>query len=149
MTAYLLDTNVVSMLDPRRQRHAPALIDWLERNGDKLFLSVMTITEMESGALKLQRDGKGQRADEIAGLVREILTDFGDRVLPMDVEVARHVAWLGAQTYQQPVALPDLIIAATASRHGLVVLTRNMRDFARLSVEAMDPFADVPPDAVD
>ena len=45
MIVYLLDTNIVSMLDPRRHRHAPALIDWLGRNGASLFLSVMTITE--------------------------------------------------------------------------------------------------------
>jgi toxin FitB len=144
MMAYLLDTNVVSMLDPRRHVQAPALIDWLDRNGARLFLSVMTITEMDSGVLKLRREGKTERADEIAGLVTSILTDFGDRVLPMDVETARHLARLGAETFQQPVALPDLIIAATASRHGLTVLTHNLKDFGRLSVTAMDPFAGLP-----
>ena len=146
MTAYLLDTNVVSMLDPRRHQQAPALIDWLDRNGAKLFLSVMTITEMDSGALKLRREGKTERADEIAGLVTAIITDFGGRILPMDVDVARHLARLGAETYQQQVALPDLVIAATACRHGLVVLTRNLKDFGRLSVKALDPFAEFPVD---
>lgn len=55
---YLLDTNVVSMLDPRRHAHAPALIAWLERNGASLFLSVLTIAEMDAGILKLRREGK-------------------------------------------------------------------------------------------
>ena len=146
MTAYLLDTNVVSMLDPRRHQSAPALIAWLDRNGASLFLSVMTITEMDSGVLKLRRKGKAERADAIASLVSSILTDFADRVLPMDVDTARHLASLGAETYQQPVALPDLIIAATARRHGLVVLTRNLKDFARLNVTALDPFAELPAD---
>lgn len=146
MTTYLLDTNVVSMLDPRRHQQEPALIAWLDRNGAKVFLSVMTITEMDSGALKLRREGKTERADEIAGLISSILSDFGDRILPMDVETARHLARLGAETYQQPVALPDLIIAATASRHGLTVLTRNMKDFSRLSVRSIDPFASLPND---
>src|SRR5882672_10450429 len=58
VTMYLLDTNVVSMLDPRRQAHAPALIEWLDRNGASLFLSVMTIVEIDAGVLKLRRERK-------------------------------------------------------------------------------------------
>jgi predicted nucleic acid-binding protein len=49
-------------------------------------------------------------------------------------------------TFQQPVALQDLIIAATAVRHGLVVLTRNRWDFDRLSLKVIDPFVTLPPD---
>lgn len=143
---YLLDTNVVSMLDPRRHSQARDLIGWLERNGASLSLSVMTITEMDAGVLKLRREGKQERADEIAALITAILTDFADRVLAMDVETSRHVARLGALTYRQPVALPDLIIAATAARHGLTVLTRNLSDFGRLGVPAIDPFQQPPPD---
>ena len=141
---YLLDTNIVSMLDPRRHEHAPALIEWLRHNGASLFLSVMTITELDTGVLKLRREGKVKRADEIAGLVTAILTDFGERVLTIDIETARHVARLGAAIYRQPVALPDLIIAATAVRHGLIVLTRNIGDFGRLDVPARDPFVELP-----
>lgn len=144
---YLLDTNIVSMLDPRRHEHAPELIAWLDRNGASLFLSVMTITEMDAGVLKLRREGKAARADTIAALVASILYDFGDRVLPVDVEIARHVARLGAATYQQPVALPDLIVAGTAIRHGLIVLTHNMADFDRLGVSVRDPFEKLPPDS--
>ena len=143
---YLLDTNIVSMLDPKRHVYAPALISWLQRNGSSLFLSVMTITEMDSGVLKLRRDGKADRADEIAVLVTAILTDFSHRVLGMDLETARHVARLAELTHQKTVGLPDLIIAATAARHGLIVLTRNMGDFGRLGVPARDPFASLPAD---
>jgi predicted nucleic acid-binding protein len=143
---YLLDTNVVSMLDQRRHAHAPALVEWLERNGASLFLSVMTIAELDSGVLKLRRERKTKRAVEIADLVTAILTYFGDRVLAIDLETARHVARLGAVTYRQPVALPDLIIAATGVRHGLIVLTRNIRQFGRLGAPARDPFVELPPD---
>jgi predicted nucleic acid-binding protein len=141
---YLLDTNIVSMLDPRRSGHAPGLLEWLERNGASLFISVMTIAEMDSGVFKLRREGKNQRADEIAELVAAILTDFGNRVLAMDVQTARHLARLGEITYRQPVGLPDLIIAATAARHGLTVLTRNISEFGRLGVPAHDPFSELP-----
>lgn len=143
---YLLDTNVVSMLDPRRHAHAPALIDWLDRNGASLFLSVITIAEMDAGVLKLRRERKSKRAEELAGLVTSILTDFGERVLPVDTETARHAARLGEQAHRQPIDLSDLIIAATAARHGLVLLTRNMDEIGRLGLAARDPFASLPPD---
>lgn len=138
---YLLDTNIVSMLDPRRHAQAPDLIAWLKENGASLFLSVMTIAEMEAGILKLRRERKAARADEIERLIAAILADFADRVLDVDLETARHIARLGERTHRQPVALPDLIIAATAVRHGLIVLTRNMREFGRLGVKARDPVA--------
>jgi toxin FitB len=144
MTAYLVDTNVISMLDPRRHKQSPALVDWLSRNGALLFLSVMTLTELEAGNLKLRREGKVERADEIQSLIAAILASFGDRVLSVDIETAKLVARFGAETFQQPVALPDLIIAATAARHGLVVLTRNLKDFSRLNVKSIDPFVELP-----
>jgi predicted nucleic acid-binding protein len=143
---YLLDTNVISMLDARRREHALALIEWIERNGASLFLSVMTIAELDAGALKLRRESKTARADEITELVTAIVADFADRVLPIDLETARHVARLGAATYRQPVALPDLIIAATAARHGLILLTRNLGQLGRLDVPALDPFVALPAD---
>ena len=143
---YLLDTNIVSMLDPNRRNRHPELIDWLDRNGSHLFLSVMTIAEMASGVAKLRRDGNSERADDIALLVSAILAAFEDRVLPMDVATARQLARLGSENYKMQIELPDLIIAATAARHGLVVLTRNMKDFSRLSVKSIDPIVALPAD---
>lgn len=143
---YLLDTNVVSMLDPRRQPEARDVVDWIDRNGASLFLSVITIAEMDAGILKLKRERKSKRAQELSRLMSAIIGGFADRVLPVDLETARHIARLGEATHRQPVALPDLIIAATAARHGLNVLTRNIREFKRLSVGAQDPFAVLPPD---
>ena len=144
---YLLDTNVVSMLDPRRHAKGPALIEWLDRNGASIFLSVMTIAEMDAGILKLRREGKHKRADELAGLVSTILADFGERVLPVDIETARHAARLGEAVHRQPAGLPDIIIAATAVRHGLVLLTHNMGEIGRLGIAVCDPFIELPPGA--
>jgi predicted nucleic acid-binding protein len=134
------------MLDPRRRPHARALVDWIDRNGARIFLSVMTIVELEAGVLKLRREGKRERADQLAILISSILEDFADRILPMDVETGRHLARLGEQTHRQPIALPDLIIAATAVRHGLVLLTRNLGELGRLAIDARDPFAELPED---
>jgi toxin FitB len=144
---YLLDTNVISMLDPRRKAQAPALVDWIERNGASLFLSVQTITEMDAGVLNLRREKKRERADEQGELVAAILAEFGDRVLPVDIDTARHIARLADKTYRQPIPLADLIVAATAVRHGLTLLTHNMDDMGRLGIGARDPFAKLPPDA--
>jgi len=143
---YLLDTNIVSMLDRRRHSQAPMLIEWLDRNGASLFLSVMTVVEIDAGILKLRREGKTGRAAELENLVSTILADFNDRVLPVDADTARHIARLGELVHRQPIGLPDLIIAATAVRHGLVLLTRNMSELGRLGIAARDPFVDLPPD---
>jgi predicted nucleic acid-binding protein len=135
------------MLDPRRHAQAPALIDWLDRNGASLFLSVMTVAEIDAGILKLRRERKAKRAAELGNLLTSILTEFADRVLPVDSDTARHIARLGELVYRQPIDLPDLIIAATAVRHGLILLTRNMTELGRLGIAAHDPFLDLPPDA--
>lgn len=136
---YLLDTNIVSLLDPRRALRESRLINWMRSNGGILYLSVMTITELDAGAAKLRRDGKLARAQDIEQLVTDIIERFSDRVLEVDLLTARQVARLGEMTYRQPVALADLIIAATAHRHGLSVVTRNVRDFERLGVRLIDP----------
>jgi predicted nucleic acid-binding protein len=106
----------------------------------------MTIVEFDAGILELRREGKSERADQLAALVSTIVTEFGDRVLPIDVETARLVARLGEAVHRQPVGLPDLLIAATAARHGLVLLTRNLGEIGRLGVAALDPFVDPPPE---
>ncbi|MEZ0213098.1 MAG: type II toxin-antitoxin system VapC family toxin [Xanthobacteraceae bacterium] len=143
---YLLDTNIVSLLDGRRRAQVPALIDWIERNGAFLFLSAMTIAEIEAGICKLRREGKRARADELEALEQAILADFGDRVLAMDAAVARHVARLAEVARPTGPELADLIIAATAHAHGLTVLTGNLRHFTPTGVAALDPLAALPDD---
>jgi len=91
------------------------------------------------------REKKRQRADELGELVAAILAEFRDRVLPVDIDTARHIARLAEKTYCQPIPLADLIV--TAVRHGLTLLTHNMDEIARLGIGARDPFAKLPPDA--
>jgi toxin FitB len=122
-------------------------VDWIERNGAGLFLSVQTITEMDTVVLKLRRGKKRERAGELGELVAAILAEFRDRVLPIDIDTARHIARLAEKTYRQPIPLADLIVAATAVRHGLTLLTRNMDEMGRLGIGARDPFPKLPPDA--
>ena len=144
---YLLDTNIVSLVDPRRRASALPLIAWMRRNGSVLYLSAMTMAELEAGVLKLRREDKHKRADEVAGLIEEIETEFSDRILPMDGRVARAVARLQDRVRPPVVELADLIIAATADVNRLVVLTRNTRDFQPTGIAVIDPIAELPPDS--
>jgi predicted nucleic acid-binding protein len=145
---YLLDTNVVSLLDPRRREHAPDFLAWIRRNGRYLSLSVITLTELEAGILKLRREGKEKRAAEYQCLRHAIETDFADRVLVLDVAIALMMARIAEAARPAVVEIKDLIIAATASTHGLTVLTRNLRHFAPTGIPAIDPIAMLPPDVL-
>jgi predicted nucleic acid-binding protein len=145
---YLLDTNVVSRLDPRRHASAGDLVAWIRRNGAHLWLSVITLTEIEAGILKLRCDGQDGRADEYEALRRAIEADFGDRVLAVDTAVALTIAGLAEAARPAVIEWKDLIIAATARAHGLTVLTNNLRHFEPAGVPTLDPLARLPPDAV-
>lgn len=143
---YLLDTNIVSRLDPRRHGSARDLVAWIRRNGAHLSLSVITLTEIEAGILKLRREGQDRRADEYEALRRAIEADFSDRLLAVNAAVALMIARLSEVARPAVVEWKDLIIAATASAHGLTVLTNNLRHFAPTGVPTLDPLAQLPPD---
>jgi predicted nucleic acid-binding protein len=144
---YLLDTNIVSRLDPRRHAGAGELVAWIRRNGAHLSLSVITLTELEAGILKLRRDGQARRADEYETLRQAIEADFRDRVLAVDTAVAIAIARVAEAIRPTVLEWKDLIIAATAKVHGLVVLTNNLRHFEPIGIPVLDPLARLPPDA--
>lgn len=143
---YLLDTNIVSLLDSRRQALVPGLVPWLRRNGAHLFLSVITLTELEAGILKLRREAKAERAAEFETLREAIQRDFGDRILCLDAPVAVTVAHLAEAARPQVIELADLIVAATAKVHGLAVMTRNTRHFEPTGLDVVDPTLGLPGD---
>ena len=143
---YLLDTNIIAMRDHRRHAHAPDLINWINRNLDKLSISVLAVTEMRRGVLKLSRKGDLIRTGDFEFLLQGVLADFSDRVLPVGVETDLHVMHISELVHQRRVGFPDIIIAATAARHGLTILIRNLSGFGRLNVPAIDPFVQLPPD---
>jgi toxin FitB len=136
---YLLDTNVVSELRKISSGRAhPRLASWdMSTPAATQFLSVITILELETGALLMERK------DRIQGnLLRRWLTDrvvpaFEGRILPVDTEVALRCAQL-----QVPLTRPygDSLIAATALVHGLTVVTRNVADFAPTGVPVLNPW---------
>ena len=126
--------------------HVAAIIVSAKRAGANSRSGTRRDVAARVSAVRRHRPGKTGRAAELENLVTAILADFNDRVLPVDTDTARHIARLGELVHRQPIGLPDLIIAATAVRHGLVLLTRNMSELGRLGIAARDPFIDLPPD---
>jgi predicted nucleic acid-binding protein len=140
---YLLDTNIVSLFDPRRADEAAPVIAWMREHDPLLFLSTITLTEIEAGILKLVREKK-QSADQLIALRDGLIADFSERLLPLDVEVALAIARLAEAVRPKVIERADLIIAATAKVHGLTVLTRNLRHFMPTGVPVIDPVRSLP-----
>ncbi len=138
---YLLDTTAASLFDPRRQTEAASFIDWVRSHDALLFLSTITLTEIETGILKLVRENKPQRASQLVEFRDGLITRYADRLLPIDVDVALTVARIADAVRPMVIELPDLIIAATARVHTMTVLTRNLRHFAPTGVPVADPLS--------
>jgi toxin FitB len=136
---YLLDTMILSEL--RKTRRDPRLVAWLQgvRPAD-LYLSVITIGEIEKGIAK-QRRRDPAFARRLAAWLDGVLRHYAARVLPVDVNVARR--W-GRLADAHGHAGADLLIAATALEHGLTVVTRNTRHFERTGAVLLDPCRDGP-----
>lgn len=132
---YLLDTNVVSEL--RRPRPHPSVVAWLERVDDEsLHLSAVTLGELQAG-VEMTRERDPKKAIEIEGWIDQVAQTWN--VLPLDGRVFR--TWARLMHRRPDALLADALIAATAIVHQLVVVTRNVQDFASLGIEVVDPFA--------
>ena len=120
----------------------------MERNSAGLYLSVITVSEVEDGIARSRRTGAHAKAKRLAGWLEAVLHLYGSRILPIDVPTARRIGALAdhARGQGHDPGLADLAIAATAAIRGQVVLTRNLRHFAPLGVAAQDPFDALPKD---
>ncbi len=143
MTRYLLDTTVLSLLDPRRAAVPPGFLDWARRNEQALFASTMSIAEIEQGIAKLRRNERQKRADALETWRDDLIEALGPRLLPMDAKVARTTGAFSDALRAEGVhpGLADVIIGATAHVHDLAVLTLNERHFAVLRIPFHTPMA--------
>lgn len=134
----LLDTNILAELvkpDGNPAVHA-ALAEIPTPN---LFLSVLTVGEIVKGIALLAPGAKKKRlAKWLAGIENE----YGERVLPLDTETARIWGELTARAQRKGVVIPpaDGLLAATALRHGLHVMTRNTKHFQASGALVIDPW---------
>ena len=134
---FLLDTNVVSELR-RPQRTNPNVAAWADRvSPAELFLSSISILELETGALLLARRDGGQGRLIQRWIEERVLIAFSDRILAVDTEVARRCALLHVP---DPRPYRDSLIAATAMVHRLIVVTRNRADFEPMGVTVLNPW---------
>ncbi len=134
----LLDTNVVS--EAMKPEPAPAVRKWLdEQAAETLYLSSVTIAELMFGIGALP-DGK--RKDKLTDALDGVMELFADRVLPFDIDAARHYANLAvkARAAGRGFPTPDGYIAAIAASRGFVVATRDTSAFDAAGMEVIDPW---------
>ncbi|MHB8121198.1 MAG: PIN domain-containing protein [Desulfuromonadaceae bacterium] len=137
---YLLDTCLISELVKKEPN--PAVVNWLdEQDEQKLFLSVLNLGELQKGISKLQ---DGTKKDELqAWVALDLVERFTGRILELDLKTALCWGRLQGEAEQAGEKLPvmDSLIAATAAAHGLIVVTRNVRDIERCGVKVFNPWA--------
>ena len=136
---YLLDTNVVSEFrksaDGRINKSVKRWAD--EISPDLMFISVISVLELEIGVLQIERRDKKQGLVLRKWLNKHVLPAFLDRVLPVDVAVAQRCASLHVPN---PKSERDAMIAATAIEHRMTIVTRNVSDFSQSGVKIFDPW---------
>jgi predicted nucleic acid-binding protein len=134
---YILDTNVVSEL--RKAKKADQNVTkWAQPlPSATLYISVISLLELEIGILLMERRDKEQGAILRAWMNRHVLPTFSGRILAIDTTVAQRCAALHVPN---PRSDRDALIAATALVHGLTVATRNVADFEGMGVNLLNPW---------
>jgi predicted nucleic acid-binding protein len=143
---YLVDTNVISAAAPS-QLVPSALVEWMDMHSASLFLSVVTVAEIEDGIAKSQREGATRKSAGLAAWLETVLHLYSDRVLAFDAPIARIAGAMADRARGQGRApgFADTIIAATAQHHRLTILSRKLEHLEPFGVVVIDPFARLPP----
>lgn len=136
---FLLDTSVISELRKIKAGKADLKVtQWAKDvNAADLFISCITVMELEMGVLSVERKDKTQGSLLRSWLEQQVLTEFSSRTLPIDTEVARRCAQLHIPDRRSE---RDALIAATALVHGMTVVTRNVSDFKSTKVLLLNPW---------
>lgn len=136
----LLDTCVVSEI--QKPDGNQRVKDAAQRHArDDVFLSVITIGELRSGISILPR---GRKRTALESWFTILQDEYLDRILSIDIDIACFWGELTARvrTSGKTLAPADGLIAATALRHGMTIITRNTRHFAPTGVLLMDPWGE-------
>jgi predicted nucleic acid-binding protein len=137
---YLLDTCLISELV--RKEPNPAVVSWLEGQDEQtLFLSVLNLGELQKGISKL---ADGAKRDELQAWVGfDLVERFTGRIIDIDLDTA--LCWGKiqgeAERAGEKLSVMDALIAATAEAHGLIVVTRNVREMERCGARVCNPWA--------
>ena len=128
--SWLLDTCALS--EYAKKTPAQKVIAWLDEQDEaSLFISVITLGEIEKGILKL-RKADPRRSQKLTAWLGKVEQRFAGRILPLDAATLHVWAQIAAHTELagQPTPVMDSLLMATAQCHGLTVVTRNVQDFA-------------------
>lgn len=143
---YLLDTNAVSILAPRTTSrgatpHGAAFRAWVREHDEDLFLSVITLTEIQAGVSRLERKGAAKRAADLSHWLGAILELYQSKTLPFAASAALEAGRMLDRAMAAGAApgFEDAAIAATAAVHGLTVVTANERHFKHFGVALISP----------
>lgn len=133
---FLIDTNIISEVR-KGERCDPAVASWWSGIAeDDLWLSPLALGEIRKG-VELARHRDPQRAEAPDSWLADIMSSFGNRVLPVDTAVAEQ--W-GRMNAIRPLPVVDALLAATAKANGLTLVTRNVADVTGLDVSLLNPF---------
>jgi toxin FitB len=133
---YLLDTNVISEL--RKPKPHGAVVEWISNvNDSELFLSAVTIGEIQSGIEKTRNQDQS-KANQIENWLDQLISNFN--ILPMDTNAFR--IWGKLMTKETITVNEDAMIASIAISNQLTIVTRNVKDFKRFNVRLLDPFSE-------
>jgi hypothetical protein len=148
VSRFLVDTDVLPTGAPSKAQTIPELIEWMDRNSEKLYVSVVTIAEIEDGIAKSKREGATRKAAHLREWLETLVHLYSPRILPLDLAAARIAGALSdrARSRGHTAAFAELAIAAIARHHDLAILTCNLKHYAPLGVAAHDPVAKLPPE---
>ena len=136
---YLLDTNIISELRKSKSSKVNnGVVAWADSvAANSLFISVITVLELEIGILSIERRDPSQASILRTWMENHVLPAFIERILPIDTAVAQRCAMLHVP---DPKSDRDALIAATALVHGMTIVTRNVADFDPTGVDVINPW---------
>lgn len=142
---YLLDTNIVSADAPAKRRVGPeAFAVWAHERSESLYLSTVTIAEIEADIARAVRIGAATKAERLRRWLAALEHFYTERILPFGVDEARQAGTILARARAHDPGFEDIAIAATAAVRGFTVLTANERHFAPLGVPYVNPLKQLP-----
>ncbi|BAT60313.1 toxin FitB [Variibacter gotjawalensis] len=144
MTRYLLDTNALSILAPAARepdQRSKAFQQWALDRHENLFLSAVTLTEVQSGISRLHRKRAHKRAQVLEDWLDSVIQIYDARIYALTTEIALETGRLvdrAAGAGADP-GFEDAAIAATAATEGMTVVTSNTRHFKHFGVPFITP----------